>query len=139
MDFAFSEEQQRIREAIGRLCAGFGDDYWLERDKEGGKAFKLTPKAYRKRRYPKWPGALLVTVWWVAVTNALPPVLRSFFSYDLTYGSLAGIMIALFFFWLVGLGMVVGAELNAALAETPEERDMIGQSDERTRRAAESA
>jgi membrane protein len=31
-------------------------------------------------------------------------------------------MIALFFFWLVGLGMVVGAELNAALAETPEER-----------------
>jgi membrane protein len=94
----------------------------------------LTPGAYRKRRYPKWPGALLVTVWWVAVTNALPPVLRSFFSYDLTYGSLAGIMIALFFFWLVGLGMVVGAELNAALAETPEERDMIGQADERTRR-----
>ena len=35
-------------------------------------------------------------------------------------------MIALFFFWLVGLGLVVGAELNAALAETPEERDMIG-------------
>jgi membrane protein len=99
----------------------------------------LTPGAYRKRRYPKWPGALLVTVWWVAVTIALPSVLRAFFAYDLTYGSLAGIMIALFFFWLVGLGMVVGAELNASLAETPEERDMIGQADERTRRATESA
>ena len=46
-------------------------------------------------------------------------MLRSFFTYDLTYGSLAGIMIALFFFWLVGLGVVVGAELNAALAEPP--------------------
>ena len=91
----------------------------------------LTPGAYRKRRYPKWPGALLVTVWWVAVTVALPAVLRSFFSYDLTYGSLAGIMIALFFFWLVGLGMVVGAELNAALTETPEERDMVGRVDNR--------
>ena len=91
----------------------------------------LTPGAYRKRRYPKWPGALLVTVWWVAVTVALPAVLRSFFSYDLTYGSLAGIMIALFFFWLVGLGMVVGAELNAALTETPEERDMVGHVDNR--------
>ena len=91
----------------------------------------LTPGAYRQRRYPKWPGALLVTVWWVAVTVALPAVLRGFFSYDLTYGSLAGIMIALFFFWLVGLGMVVGAELNAALTETPEERDMIGQVDNR--------
>ncbi len=82
--------------------------------------YTLTPQQYRTRAYPKWPGALMVTAWWVAVTIALPPVLRTFFSYDATYGSLAGMMIALFFFWLVGLGMVVGAELNAALAE-PEE------------------
>ena len=91
----------------------------------------LTPSAYRTRRYPKWPGALLVTIWWVAVSSALPGVLRRFFTYDLTYGSLAGVMISLFFFWLVGLGMVVGAELNAALAESPEERDLIGQTDNR--------
>ena len=95
--------------------------------------FSLTPSAYRRRVYPKWPGALLVTVWWVAVTMALPFVLRRFSTYDLTYGSLAGVMIALFFFWLVGLGVVVGAELNAALAETPEERDMLGQVDNRAR------
>ncbi len=91
----------------------------------------LTPSAYRTRRYPKWPGALLVTAWWVGVSSALPGVLRRFFSYDLTYGSLAGVMISLFFFWLIGLGMVMGAELNAALAETPEERDMLGQVDDR--------
>ena len=95
--------------------------------------YTLTPTRYRARRYPKWPGALLVTVWWVAVTVALPPVLRSFFAYDLTYGSLAGIMVTLFFFYIVGLGMVVGAELNAALAETPEEEDLIGQADNRRR------
>ncbi|MGB3796462.1 MAG: YihY/virulence factor BrkB family protein [Alteraurantiacibacter sp.] len=83
--------------------------------------YALTPAKYRDRRYPKWPGALLVTIWWITVTIALPPVLRSVFSYNLTYGSLAGIMIALFFFWLVGLGLVAGGELNAALAETPEE------------------
>ena len=93
----------------------------------------LTPGAYRKRRYPKWPGALLVTVWWVGVTIALPAVLHGFFSYDATYGSLAGIMIVLFFFWLVGLGMVAGAELNAALTETQEERDMVGQADNRSK------
>src|SRR5258708_21922042 len=29
-------DQQRIREAISRLCAGFGDAYWLERDRQGG-------------------------------------------------------------------------------------------------------
>jgi membrane protein len=94
----------------------------------------LTPGSFRGRDYPKWPGALFVTIWWIVVTTALPAALRTFFSYDLTYGSLAGIMIALFFFWLVGLGMVVGAELNAALAETPEERDMLGQADNRARK-----
>lgn len=59
--------------------------------------YTLTPSAYRARRYPKWPGALLVTVWWVGVMIALPWVLARFFTYDLTYGSLAGVMIALFF------------------------------------------
>lgn len=87
----------------------------------------LTPSQYQARRYPKWPGALLVTGWWILVTFALPRVLRTFFTYDLTYGSLAGVMIALFFFWLVGLGMVVGAELNAALAVSPEEQEVLSQ------------
>jgi acyl-CoA dehydrogenase len=36
MDFALSEEQSRIREAIAKLCSGFPDEYWLERDREGG-------------------------------------------------------------------------------------------------------
>lgn len=97
--------------------------------------YTLTPKHYRSGRYPKWPGVFLTTAWWLLVTTALPPLLRSFVSYDMTYGSLAGIMIALFFFWLVGLGVVIGAEFNAALAETPEEAmNKIGQSDDRKRR-----
>jgi membrane protein len=93
----------------------------------------LTPGRYRGSGYPKWPGALLVTLWWTLVTAALPAVVRHAMTYNLTYGSLAGVMIALFFFWLVGLGIVVGAELNAALAETPEERDALGQADDRVR------
>lgn len=93
----------------------------------------LTPPRYSGRAFPKWPGALFVTLWWVAVSVALPWVLRSLFHYDLTYGSLAGVMIALFFFWLVGLGLVVGAELNAALAESPEERDAIGRTSDPSR------
>jgi len=36
MDFALSEQQQSIRDAIERICARFGDGYWLERDREGG-------------------------------------------------------------------------------------------------------
>ncbi len=77
----------------------------------------LAPLKYRSRKFPKWPGALFTAVWWLAVTTAMPPILRGFFQYDLTYGSLAGIIVVLLFFWLVGLGVVIGAELNAALAE----------------------
>ena len=41
-----------------------------------------------------------------------------FGGYTRTYGSLAGVMIALIFFFIVGLGVVIGAELNAALSES---------------------
>lgn len=125
-DLLASLSFSRIVPAIGL----FGSIYML--------FYTLTPHEYRQRKYPKWPGALMVTGWWVLVTIALPPVLRNFFSYDATYGSLAGMMIALFFFWLVGLGMVVGAELNAALADPDDDEDVVGQSDNRARERAQS-
>jgi membrane protein len=83
--------------------------------------FSLTPKRYRRSGCPKWPGPAFVTVWWLATTALLPVVLSNLGGYDLTYGSLAGVIIGLTFFFIIGLGVVIGAELNAALAETPEE------------------
>ena len=35
MDFSLTPEQQEIREGVLRVCTGFGDDYWLERDRDG--------------------------------------------------------------------------------------------------------
>src|SRR5256885_11225944 len=35
MDFAFTPEQERIREAIAKLCERFDADYWLAHDKSG--------------------------------------------------------------------------------------------------------
>ena len=81
--------------------------------------YMLTPKRYRLGDCPKWPGAAFVAGWWVLTTALLPVALASLGGYDLTYGSLAGVIIALFFFFIIGLGLVIGAELNAALAETP--------------------
>ncbi|MBL9066687.1 MAG: YihY/virulence factor BrkB family protein [Sphingopyxis sp.] len=93
--------------------------------------YSLTPSKYRTRQFPKWPGALFTTLWWIGVTLALPPLLASLLSYDATYGSLAGVMVALFFFYLVGLGMVMGAELNAALVEVEDlGHDAIGRVDD---------
>jgi membrane protein len=80
--------------------------------------FVLTPARYRRRDCRKWPGALLVTAWWLATVEILPNILDLLGGYSLTYGSMAGVMIALLFFFVIGLGVVTGAELNAALAES---------------------
>ena len=36
MDFALNDDQLAIRSAVEDICAGFGDEYWLKRDREGG-------------------------------------------------------------------------------------------------------
>ncbi|WBH18337.1 YihY/virulence factor BrkB family protein [Sphingomonas radiodurans] len=80
----------------------------------------VTPSKYRYSTNRKWPGALFTAAWWIGMTAGLPLVLSSLGGYDLTYGSLAGVVVMLLFFYLIGLGLVFGAHLNAALAEPPE-------------------
>jgi len=77
----------------------------------------LTPARYRTIECRKWPGAFVVTVWWLLTVELLPDVIGFFGGYEATYGSLAGVMVALLFFFVIGLGVVAGAELNAALVE----------------------
>jgi membrane protein len=101
--------------AIFRIVPGlilFGSVYFI--------FVSLTPKRYRRMQCRKWPGALVVTLWWLGTTALMPIALSSLGGYDLTYGSLAGVIIALIFFFVIGLGVVIGAQLNAALAEPPE-------------------
>ena len=35
MDHSLTPAQNEIREAVGKICARFGDDYWLARDTDG--------------------------------------------------------------------------------------------------------
>ncbi len=36
MDFALTENQEAIRDAVAKVCSGFDDAYWLRKDREGG-------------------------------------------------------------------------------------------------------
>jgi membrane protein len=74
----------------------------------------LSPRVFRAR--PAWPGAAITTAAWVGGSFLLGPAFASFGQMSLTYGALSGVMIALLFFYAVGFALVLGAELNAALA-----------------------
>ena len=80
----------------------------------------LTPARYRHSKCPKWPGALFTTIWWSSALLLLPRILEGLGGYALTYGGFAGVIVALLFFWVVGYGLVIGAHLNAALADSGE-------------------
>jgi acyl-CoA dehydrogenase len=41
MDVSLTPEQREIRDAIFKVCARFGDEYWLKKDKEGGFPFEF--------------------------------------------------------------------------------------------------
>jgi len=90
----------------------------------------LTPSRYRDARFPKWPGAAFTALWWYGTSLLLPVFLSHLANYSLTYGGLAGAMIVLIFFFIIGLGVVIGAELNAALAEFPEGEEAAEETEE---------
>ena len=43
MDFEFTPDQQALRAAVSRICERYPDEYWLERDREGGFPSRCTP------------------------------------------------------------------------------------------------
>lgn len=84
--------------------------------------YALTPKRHRITGDPVWPGPLVTTVVWIGTTRLMPLALGLFGGYSRTYGSLAGVIVTLLFFWIIGLGLVFGAHLNASLAKSRQRR-----------------
>jgi membrane protein len=62
-----------------------------------------------------WPGVMVTTVLWVAFASAFSIYLSFTPTYTVTYGTLAGVIITLMFFYLTGATIIFGAEVNAAL------------------------
>ena len=62
-----------------------------------------------------WPGVLVTTVVWVALASGFSLYLTLTPGYTVTYGTLAGVIITLMFFYLTGAAIIYGAEVNAAL------------------------
>jgi membrane protein len=69
--------------------------------------------------HPQWhwvtPGATVGVVLWIAVSFVLRIYLHFFDTYTATYGSIGAVMILLLWFYVSGLAMLVGGEINAAI------------------------
>jgi membrane protein len=61
------------------------------------------------------PGALTATVLWFLVSLAFRFYVVNFGNYDEAYGTLGAIILTLLWFYITGLAMVIGAELNAEI------------------------
>ncbi|WP_343886090.1 YihY/virulence factor BrkB family protein [Actinoallomurus spadix] len=61
------------------------------------------------------PGGLLAVFLWLIVSVGFALYVANFGSYNKTYGSLAGVVVALIWLWISNLAILLGAEFNAEL------------------------
>jgi len=69
----------------------------------------------RMRGFVLWPGILASIVIWVAMATAFSIYLSYTPFYSVTYGTLAGVMMTLLFFYLTGIALIFGAQVNATV------------------------
>lgn len=88
----------------------------------GGAAMAFALALYRwgPRRTPPpwrwlWPGAVAVPLLWIAASSLLTLALRLFPSFGAAYGSLAGAVALLIWFYITALIFLVGGAFNAEL------------------------
>jgi membrane protein len=62
-----------------------------------------------------WPGVAASVIIWSAAATGLSVYLAHAPSYAITYGTLAGVIVTLLFFYLTGAAIIFGAEVNAVV------------------------
>ncbi|WLD95325.1 YihY/virulence factor BrkB family protein [Alkalihalobacillus sp. AL-G] len=62
-----------------------------------------------------WIGAVVATIGWQLVSWGFAFYVNSFSNYSATYGSLGGIIVLMLWFYLSGMMLLIGGELNATL------------------------
>jgi membrane protein len=80
-----------------------------------------------KLRGFKWvsPGAAVAIVVAIVASAAFAFYVANFSSYDKTYGTLAGVVVFLIWFWLINVALLFGIELDAEIERTKEIKEGV--------------
>jgi membrane protein len=70
------------------------------------------------------PGAVFATVVWLVISLGFKWYVAAFANYQKTYGAIGAVIVALLWFYVSGLALLIGAQLNAILEHaSPEGKD----------------
>jgi membrane protein len=61
------------------------------------------------------PGSLIATLLWIACSLGFKVYVTNFGSYNATYGAIGGVIVLLLWFYLSGISILIGAEINAEI------------------------
>jgi len=61
------------------------------------------------------PGSVLATVLWIGISYGFKTYVATMGNYTETYGLIGGVMVLLLWFYLSGIALLIGAELNAEI------------------------
>jgi membrane protein len=83
-----------------------------------GLLYRFSPNARHEGLRWILPGSLVATVLWIAASAGFSLYVANFGAYSNTYGSLAGGIVLLLWFWLTNVAIVFGAQFAAELERT---------------------
>ena len=78
------------------------------------------------RRYKRWdwitPGSLFAVVMWLVVSLGFKAYVDNFSDYNKVYGSIAGVIVLMLWFYWSGMVLLLGGEINAEIEKAEAER-----------------
>ena len=91
------------------------------------------------RRYKRWhwvtPGSLFAVLMWLLVSLGFKAYVDNFGDYNKVYGSIAGVIVLMLWFYWSGMVLLLGGEINSEI-ETAAERKAASSEARRTKQAA---
>lgn len=88
-----------------------------------GVVLNLGPDLQERRLRLLTPGTAVALVVWLVASAALAVYSARFGSFEKTWGTLSAVVVTLLWLWLGGAALLFGAELDAALDESPGDED----------------